>query len=282
MKEPVTARIERKVSSALYRHFLVNFPRRFEASLIPTTVVMPLAKKDLRQAETTLASIRNNLLHPIERIVIPGQSSSEIAEFCRQVGAVYIDEETVLPNAVRTFDYATRDRNRNGWIRQQILKLMSDQFTATQHVLIIDSDTCLVRKVSFVRNGKPILFFSDEHNATYHECNQRLIGPVRTFRRSFVTHCMLFDRGILAGLHSNIERKCRVQWIDAILSKIERNVEAGFSEYELYGTHVYNAQPHLFQAQYWYNAKYRGEGRVEPSKLPTRYRKFNFVSSHVK
>jgi Family of unknown function (DUF6492) len=148
--------------------------------------------------------------------------------------------------------------------------------------LIIDSDTCLVRKVSFVRNGKPILFFSDEHNATYHECSQRLIGSVRTFRRSFVTHCILFDRGILAGLHSNIERKCRVQWIDAILSKIERNVEAGFSEYELYGTHVYNAQPHLFQAQYWYNAKYRGEGCVEPSKLPTRYRKFNFVSSHVK
>ena len=98
---------------------------------------------------------------------------------------------------------------------------------------------------------------------------------------SGVTHCMLFDRDVLGGLRTNIECKCQMPWTDAILSNIDRNVEAGFSEYELYGTYVYNVQPHLFQAQYWYNAKYRARGSIELSKLSTRDRKFNFVSSHV-
>jgi uncharacterized protein DUF6492 len=270
---------ERKASSAIHKHALIYWPRNFERRDEPVTLVMPLALKDLPQAEASIASVRKHLMHPIEEIIIPGQSSPDIAAFCARVGAKYVDEDAFLPDSVKRFSYVTGSRDRNGWIRQQVLKLSADQMATTRKCLILDSDTCLVRNLSFMRGVRPILFVADEYNATYHACIDRLLGPVLRYPRSFIAHCMLFDRDVLAQLKSLIASHCDMDWTSAVLDRLDRTVGESFSEYELYGTYVFNFAADQFHAEYWYNRKYRGV--IDLASLPRGCHRQNFVSNHV-
>jgi hypothetical protein len=274
-------RLERRASSAIHKHALIYLPRTFERRDEPVTLVMPLALKDLHQAEASIASARKHLLHPIEETIIPGQSSTQIAAFCERVGAKYVDEEAFLPDSVKRFRHVTSGYNRNGWIRQQILKLSVDRIAKTRKCLILDSDTCLVRDLSFMRGTRPILFVADEYNETYHACIDRLLGPQLRYSRSFIAHCMLLDREVLDQLKRAIVLHCGMDWISAILDRIDPTLGASFSEYELYGTFVFNHAPEQFHTEYWYNRKYRFDGTTDPALLPDHCRKQNFVSNHV-
>lgn len=240
---------------------------------------MPVAVKDMHQAEHAIASVRAHLLHPVAEIILVGQSSTDIAALAARVGATYIDEEDVLSAPVRAFRYVTRHRNRNGWIRQQILKLMADDFATTDHILILDSDTRLMRDLSFVRSGKPVLFTSDEYNPTYHACSHRLLGPLKDYPRSFIAHCMLFERAALQALKAAISARHACDWREAILHSIDISVEESFSEYELYGTFIYNFMPDKFQTRYWYNRKNRGD--LSRQSSAQQMLKQNFVSAHI-
>jgi hypothetical protein len=277
--EPLAQKLVRKAHSALHKHIFVHFPRHFERASEPVTLVMPVAVKDLHQAEHAIASVRAHLMHPVAQIILVGQSSPDIAALAARVGATYIDEEHVLPAPVRAFRYVTRHRNRNGWIRQQILKLMADEFASTNRLLILDSDTLLVRDLSFVHKGKPVLFTSDEYNPTYHACSRRLLGPLRDYPRSFIAHCMLYERPALQALKAAITARHACHWTDAILHSIDISVEESFSEYELYGTFIYNHLPESFQTRYWYNRKHRGQGPLHGAAGAML--KQNFISNHM-
>jgi Family of unknown function (DUF6492) len=279
--ETLPAKFERKISSALHKHVFAHLPRYFERWSEPVSLVMPLAIKDLANAKHTLDHWRMQLTHPIAEIVVPAQSSPEIAAFCAREKAVYIDETKILPEAVLTFDYKTNGRNRNGWIRQQVLKLMADDYTSTRAILIADADTFPIRPMSFYRDGKPLLFEVDEFNPTYIDCAQRLLGPFPRPKRSYIAHCMLFERDLLAGLKQAITSHCATNWIDAILTNVDRSIQESFSEYETYANYVRTAHPERFRADYWYNKKLTTTADIDTAALPVSARRFNFVSRHI-
>jgi Family of unknown function (DUF6492) len=266
----LAGRLERKAFTTWHRHVLAYLPRTFAPSTQSVAIIMPLATKDLQRAEYALERWRGNLLHPIESVIVPGQSSVEIAAFCERVGARYIDETTVLPDAIKKFDYRPRG---NGWIRQQILKLMADEFTPAEKLLMIDSDTWPNRPIAFMHDDKPVLYISDEYEPTYRDSIDRLFGPLRHSRRSFIAHCMLFERDVLGAMKRAIEGHCRKPWQDAILSALDPAVECCFSEYETYGHYVMNFRPDRFQTEYWYNAKDNGRRNLK---------RYNFVSVHIR
>jgi Family of unknown function (DUF6492) len=269
----LTERLERRAFTIWHRHVLAYLPRTFAPSKQSVTIIMPLATKDLQHAEHALERWRGNLLHPIESVIVPGQSSVEIAAFCERVGARYIDETSVLPDAIKEFDYRPRGLPYNGWIRQQILKLMADEFAPGEKLLLIDSDTWPNRPIAFMRNDRPVLYISDEYEPAYHVSIDRLLGPLRHSRRSFIAHCMLFERDVLQAMKRAIEDHCCKPWPDAILSALDPTVECCFSEYEMYGHYVMNFRPDRFQTEYWYNAKDNGRRNLK---------RYNFVSEHIR
>lgn len=275
------SKIERKAWLALNKYVLFYLPRTYQPSSEPCTLVMPLAVKDLAHAQATLDAWTKHLQHPLAEIVVVGQDDRRIAHFAARCGARYINEEDVLSPAVKSFGYVYQGRSRNGWIRQQILKLMADTFTHSKDILVADSDTHPVRPISFRRNGRPILFVTHDFTPTYYACMQRLLPDLTLYRRSFVAHCMLFERGVLQQLRSELEQHAGRPWDEAILNAIDKSVDASFSEFELYGNYVYNRMPHLFAPEYWFNCRLRQTDPGQALGVQAGHARYNFISRHI-
>jgi Family of unknown function (DUF6492) len=277
--------LERRAWSAANKYVLVYVPRRFERCPVPATLVMPLAAKDVVHAESSVEAWRKHLLHDIVEVVIPGQDHPSVAEFAKRIGARYVNENEILPEAVKSFRFGPGGQGRNGWIRQQVLKMSAHTYCATEHMIVTDSDTRPIRPLSFWHKGKPVLFVSDEYVSTYHETIDRLLGPIRHHRRSFVTHCLLREREVQKSLRNAIETHCGMPVIDAVLGRMDITTHAAFAECEMYGTYVMNAFRDRFQTAYWFNRKVTQaisprDGNPDFEGGPA-HRRFNFVSRHI-
>lgn len=276
--------VVRRLRSAVYRYGLAWLPRSYPPSDVPLSIVVPMAEKDLVLGPHCLAHLKQHLQHPITRIVVPGQKSKALADFCRDNGYQYIDENDLLPDCIKTLAYQADGRNRNGWIRQQTLKLSSFNYVDGELVFVCDSDTIFLRPFSMLEGSRQVLFEADEYIDSYHDMSMRLLGPHARYRWSFVTHCMLFQRPIMQALHREIEARHGMAWQEAIVKCLDTSVGAGMAEFELYGNYVYTRYPDAFIGRYWYNRKVplRGARDVELAEADWRLRRFNSVSDHVR
>ncbi len=279
--EPLLAKIVRKGQSSFQKHVGVYWPRPVELSQRPVTVLVPLALKDMAQAERSIAGLRQHLKHPIVEIVVPGQDHPDIAAFCARLGLRYVNENSVLPEAVKSLDYRVNGHNRNGWMRQQILKLDAFRYCGGDAVFICDSDTTFIRDVAFFEKGRQVLLTSDDYISHYHGTTQRLLGPVPRHSRSFIAHCMLMQRPVLAALQQEIERRHAKPWQLAILDCIDRSQDEGFSEYELYGNWLMSSAPKTCVTRYWYNRKVNMASPADFVAARQTFRHFNSLSSHI-
>lgn len=239
-----------------------------------------MAEKDLALAPRCIAHLQRYLLHPIDSIVVAGQKSRRLADFCREHGYVYIDENDVLPEHIKSLEYRADGRNRNGWIRQQTLKLGAFDFLPGDLVFACDSDTVFLRPFSMLDGDRQVLFEADEYIDSYHDMSERLLGPHPRHRWSFVAHCMLFQRDVMTALLRDIEQRHTSTWTQAIVTCLDRSIGPGLSEFELYGNYLVDRFPDRFVGRYWYNCKreLRRDGALLDAGA---MRRFNSVSDHV-
>jgi len=280
-KESKAHKWQRRLRSLLNRYALSYLPRPFPSSTRPITLVVPLAAKDLVVAGRSIAAIKRNLRHPITEVVIPGQSHPDLKAFCAENGFRYIDENDVLPEKVKNFKYVVDGANRNGWVRQQVLKLSAFDYIEADNIFVCDADTIFLRPFSLFEGDKQILFEADEYVLPYHAMNKRLLGPIPRYQWSFVAHCMLFQRHLVKDLHAKIEAYHHKPWLDAVLDNIDHTTEAGLSEYDLYGNFLFNYHREAFVGRYWFNRKtrLRSDGDVEAA-IAKYGSRFNSVSDH--
>ena len=216
---------------------------------------MPLAEKDLEIASACIRSLRQHLLHPITKIVVPGQKSKLIEQFCNRELLEYWDETEFLDQRILDFQWRTGGQNRSGWIRQQFIKLTVAECLEGDHFLIIDADTLLTRDLAFMEGDRQILWRADDLVEEYYAFVEAMIGKVTHRNCSFVTHCMLFQRHTLKALKSCIEERSGRDWIDAMLGAIQLDKAAGMSEYEIYAHFLMRENSSEFRTRYWYNRK---------------------------
>ena len=60
-----------------------------------------------------------------------------------------VDEQDVLPIRRDDIDYQFGSVDRSGWLFQQLLKLSADTISSSDHVLVLDADTVMIRPQSF-------------------------------------------------------------------------------------------------------------------------------------
>ena len=277
----MTLKIPRQLRRRFHSWVWAYVPRSYPASSRPVSIVMPLAVKDIEKATRSIAALRLHLRHPIAEIVVPGQDHDDLRAFCARAGVRYVNEKDVLPRSVLDFDYAIGALNMNGWIRQQMLKLLAFGYVEADSILVFDADTFLVRDLSFFEDDRQLLFVADEYTQGYHALTEALLGPLQRHPRSFVAHFMLFQRDLMAAMQAEVERRCGLPFVEAALANIDRSRTDGMSEYEIYGNFLHSRHPGRFATRYWYNVKVDPGNLESLAQLRAKYGRFNSVSAHL-
>lgn len=238
-------------------------------------ILIPVAEKDLETLPTVVECARKNILNPIGEIIIVGKKGI-IETQSNMLNCTFIDEDFFLPIKKRDIVFKGKEWHRSGWLFQQLIKLNADAIAKNEHILVLDSDTCITQKQTFVFDDySVILNFSDEYHFPY-GAYTRFINLQKRFFLSFVTHHMIFSKTTLNNLKKDIERFTGKAWIEGILQNIDYNEPCCFSEYELYGNYVYFNFPDKCHLEYWNNKGVKNES----VKIKESYKNYKSVSFH--
>ncbi|TYP73127.1 DUF6492 family protein [Paenibacillus methanolicus] len=213
------------------------------ASGIRIDVLIPAISKDLRTLPHVVEAVRRHSRHPVGDVVIVAPREEAILAACRANGWRFVDENTVLPITKKHIHYRSARWERSGWLFQQLLKLSGDKLVRSEHFLVIDADTVLIRPHRFHSGGRTTFYTRKWSQPEYFRTYRKLMGREASAPRSLVTHYMLFEKSKLRELKRFIEAIHGTSWYRAIIDSIDRTKQFGFSEYETYGNYVYTRYP---------------------------------------
>ena len=223
------------------------------SSDVPLDIVQVTASKDAEMLEQSLLSVKKHLRHPLGMFFIVSPEDAALRAIAEKHGALFRDEREVFGFGKEKTPYRFKDQDRSGWLFQQLLKLNADSFVNTEHYLVLDADTVFLKPRVFLFEGKTIFDHSNEHHAAYYRTYRKLFGqPVRS-PVSFVAHCMLFQKSVLAEMKRILEARHGKIWYEAILDACDYDDISGFSEYETYGNFFLANHPDRYLGEYWFN-----------------------------
>ena len=243
-------------------------------------VVIPTVSKDFGLLGQVVASL-SNVNHYINKIFIIAPALDNIIGFCANNGLCFVDENSVLGYSKDVIEYTVNDIDRSGWIFQQLLKLGANKFVECDDYLVIDSDTVLVNSHSFIDNGKYVFFESAEWHEAYFDTYYKLFGYKPQNNLSFISHMMIFNKGFLAQMKAEIEKKNGKVWDKAIMSFMDKKEKSYFSEYETYGNYMLKHHPESIVCKPFYNTSLKANAPRSSSLLSKNFsKKYNSVSFH--
>jgi hypothetical protein len=154
---------------------------------------------------------------------------------------------TVYPESLVIGDFASKIKNhldknnqhRGGWYLQQFIKLAAvARHSPNDCVLIWDADTLPLKPLKFKVDEQFIFYIGHEYRPSYFEFTERVLGLKKSANHSFIAQCMPVHVTWVHDLIKLLEKKYRVDWMNAVLKNITSTEPAGFSEYETLGTFV--------------------------------------------
>lgn len=190
-------------------------------------------------------------------IVITPQSDTEVAtKVLSSFG-----EKIFVVNEDNLISYEQRERlrikfkNRYGWALQQILKVESVLKSNSDGVLIVDSDTLLIRSRNWLdQDRSQILMPSWEYNISYYSYLDKLGISLKAPKYTFVTHHMLMQPWVLKEAFSAIGWSNVDSLIKSLLSENFLSSESPFCvEYEFYGQYLWNNHREKIRLEKWAN-----------------------------
>ena len=212
--------------------------KSLKASKEEIDVVIPVIAKDLEILPLCIEGVRKCVAHPIKNIYLVAPDDERVRDFCDKDNRVFVDETSVLGVKPKDLNIMVGDRDRSGWLFQQLIKLSGKVGTCDRY-LCIDSDHILVRRHVFVtEEGKTVFYMSYEKHEPYYRNIHRLFPELKLSHLSYVAHKMLFSKEILSRLHDDLAKSTRKTWVQAIIDNYDRSSFADFSEFELYGNYV--------------------------------------------
>ena len=136
---------------------------------------------------------------------------------------------------------------RGGWYFQQFLKMaFALSPYAGSHYLIWDADTIPTSSISFFdEDGKMLIAQKEEYNPPYFETMNRLIGMGKSVEFSFIAEHMMIKTIYMRELLNKISESTvnGTVWYEKIINATNPNTGLAFSEFETYGTYVWNTHP---------------------------------------
>lgn len=234
--------------------FETQYP--FEASDTPLDIFIPTVEKDLEMLPHTIAYAKRNLLHPILNIYIVAPPKEKIVLAAKELGCIFVDETKVLPIQIADIDYFPSECggcDRRSWLFQQFLKLSCDEICESEHILVIDTDTLLIRPQIYVYKNYTVFQCSDEYHIPYRDVYKKLIGEEAKGPFSFVSHTTLFEKSKLKHFKQHIEYLHNRPWYQAVMDLMDKDQASAFAENESYPQFVVSHYPNTFIQLYFFN-----------------------------
>ena len=217
-------------------------------SLPPIEIAIPSRAKDFPLLGLVLEGVRSHTLNPIGRVSIICPPADISALKALNLGNVnVVNEELLLGSSLASACDAVAPISHKGWVRQQAIKLSFVLQSDFKGVLILDSDTVLLKSQTWLESsGRQALSISLEYHKPY---QNHLEGFLRSkdlgehpfaktkLHVSFVTHHQLMQPDILkkflSGGNYPSPEKGLIKWIEQF--DFSDSMSPG-CEYHCYGT----------------------------------------------
>ena len=259
------------------------------ASHEPIDLVIPTLSKDRALVLLVIESVRAQVCQPIQNIYIVSNKSDEIVHLCQEHHFTFIDERSVLGYGKEKTPYRVNGIDRSGWLFQQLLKLSGDTFVKARHYLIVDSDTVLIKKHSFLTSDAPhqktIFRQNEEWHEPYFRNFERIFGYEAPTRLSYTSHMMLFDTIYLKAMKKEIAEKHHAPWDEVYRASAEdgeKNQEPScISDYDTYANWVLYNHPEAVTSIPFYNKSLSRKALAPLASLEEAYaRRYASLSFH--
>lgn len=197
--------------SALRRYFFANRrPTKVLSAMdeLPAIEVIFVSKlEDMQILGLAVNSVVNNSINPISRIVIVVpenhvQSTREyfFSSIHKKLIEVISENKLVSQSAIELIRQKCPERF--GWILQQVLVASFILSTTSENILIVDSDTLIIRPQAWINNSKKqILMPTFELHSPYYDFFQHFSTQYPTPKFSFVSHHMLVQASIFREVY---------------------------------------------------------------------------------
>jgi len=223
-------------------------------------IVFVSTRKDFSSLEKAipLAIDSTSIQQNVEvKIVVPELD----LELCQAlVSRLHFNNITVISeNTLVSVDLISKLRSRfgwrTGWVLQQILKVECVKNSKYAGVLIIDSDTLLLNRRTWLRSDSvQLLSASWEYNAAYYQfLNKKRLCKINP-EYTFVTHHMLMQPKFLTEALTFMGWESIEILVDYLINESDRGDDSPFCiEYELYGQYMFKYHRELISLQKWSN-----------------------------
>ncbi len=205
------------------------------------------ALKDAELVPAAVLAAVNSSANPIVvvRLVTPNLDSPVVQksiEAVRQASLhlrfsleIHDDASLLGPDRLSQLqDHRVHDRGI-GWVTQQLLKLSAVLMSSQRATLIVDADTILLRRRTWLaQDGRQILMAPEWYRALWTEDVERYLGLSKTLPFSFITHQQLMQRDLVEKLFGADGQKL-LSWALSARRRI--------AEYETYGTYLAEVYP---------------------------------------
>jgi hypothetical protein len=261
----------------------------YQGELPKIDLLMVVADKDVAVLEYSVASALKNSLNEVSRVLVVTQRQSVdkvltlLTPIVGTRGLTVFDENDVLDTEIRALLFEAF-ADRYGWVLQQFLCLAITMESDAAGVLVLDSDTLLLRERAFLAGGQQVLHPTTEHHDPYYVFLRQLDPLFGKEQHTFVSHHMLMQP---AFLRSVLDRTGNSDLKLLALRAIENASKDTFSpfciEYELYGQALMRLRPDSVTLCKWSNIGVDRPSTMSPAayeKLLVDYGKYASISLH--
>lgn len=241
-------------------------------------IIIPCVKYDIDFLPKVICYIRKNLSDADIIYIITSKSNFKKLNTVLNLGnnLRVIDEDALVEGmsflSLRKVLEPFGAERRTGWYLQQFLKMgFSLSKWCNKYYLSWDADTLPLRNIKyFDGDNHPLFTRKEEYNEPYFHTMKKLIGYGKTAEFSFIAEHMMFEPSIMQEIIYVIEN-CKVEgkkWFIKILNACELKDSPSFSEFETYGTYVWNKYPDMYKTQKLNT--FRAAGLIKGRKIDDR------------
>jgi len=227
-------------------------------------VVIPSTAKDAPLLNLAISAVRQNTLNPIGKISIicPAKDVADIKAMNLHEVDVLNEEDVLGKQLIKACDEVAPD-NSKGWVRQQAIKYASVLHSSYLGVLILDSDTILLKPQTWLfSRGRQSLAISYEYHPPYQVHFEKFLDSKHSplfprsearLRVSFVTHHQLMQPSVLRKfLSDDVQSSPEVGLVNWV-NQFDFVNSSPACEYHCYGTFITSFFPERVEYIQWAN-----------------------------
>jgi hypothetical protein len=220
-----------------------------EVSLVSMScdILIPVGPRDTHKLCRVVELATKNVKHHRNVYVVSSAVVWNTLKQLNESNVTWIDE-TSYPFQMTDIQMYHGTHGRNGWYLQQLLKLYAHQVVPgiLDNVLILDSDTFILKQMDFMCDFKYMFHTLTEHHIPYFIHMAKLHPSLVRMSQgeSGITHHMIFNRTWMNALFDMVQQYTGVEFWRAFLEHVTDTHASGASEYEIYFNFMNSRAPH--------------------------------------